>query len=154
MTARWLLLATFALSLYSAGQVWLVQLSSYPLWAYVGRNEFSAYHRAWWRSIWGVVLGPAALVTLGSVLMLWRAVPEVPAWALWASVGLQACFVLGTAVWWGPLMARLEGADAGLDQRRYRLLMSTHWLRVLVVTAYAVLLGWMMAIALRLVAAP
>ena len=65
MTARWLLLATFALSLYSAGQVWLVQLSSYPLWAYVGRNEFSAYHRAWWRSIWGVVLGPAALVTLG-----------------------------------------------------------------------------------------
>jgi hypothetical protein len=38
MIARWLLLATFALSLYGTGQVWLVQLSSYPLWAHVGRG--------------------------------------------------------------------------------------------------------------------
>ena len=58
MNARWLLLIVFALSLYGTGQVWLVQLSSYPLWRYVGEAQFPTYHQAWWRSIWGVVLAP------------------------------------------------------------------------------------------------
>lgn len=40
---EWLLLGTCALGLYGAGQVWLVQLSSYRLWTYVGANEFRAY---------------------------------------------------------------------------------------------------------------
>jgi hypothetical protein len=52
MSARWLLLGVFALGLYGTGQVWLVQLSSYPLWRYVGEAQFPAYHQAWWRSIW------------------------------------------------------------------------------------------------------
>jgi hypothetical protein len=49
MNARLLLLTVFALSLYGIGQVWLVQLSSYPLWRYVGEEQFPAYHQAWWR---------------------------------------------------------------------------------------------------------
>ena len=69
MIAKWLLLTTFALSLYATGQVWLVQLSSYPLWAHVGHGDFKDYHRAWWRSIWGVVLVPSVLTALCSVLM-------------------------------------------------------------------------------------
>ena len=31
-----LLIATCALSFYAVGQVWLVQLPAYPLWAHVG----------------------------------------------------------------------------------------------------------------------
>lgn len=152
MIASWLLLTTFALSLYATGQVWLVQLSSYPLWAHVGHGDFKDYHRAWWRSIWGVVLVPSVLTAVCSVLMLRWGVPGVPASALWFGLGLQAAFVLGTTCWWGPLMARLEAPGGGLDPYRYRLLMLTHWLRVMVITAYSALLGWMMAISLRLVA--
>ncbi len=72
MTAsHWLLLGTCALSVYGAGNIWPVQLSSYRLWTCVGPREFHAYHLAWWHSIWGVILGPAALVFLGASLMLW-----------------------------------------------------------------------------------
>ena len=46
-----LLMAACALSSYAVGQVWLVRLSAYPLWAHVGEREFHAYHGAWWRSI-------------------------------------------------------------------------------------------------------
>jgi hypothetical protein len=63
--SEWLLLGTCALSLYGMGQVWLVQQSSYRLWAYVGDREFRAYHLAWWHSIWGVILAPAAILLLG-----------------------------------------------------------------------------------------
>jgi hypothetical protein len=52
---EWLLLVTCALGLFGVGQIWLVQLSSYRLWSYVGEREFAAYHLAWWHSVWGVV---------------------------------------------------------------------------------------------------
>ncbi len=135
--SEWLLMAACALSFYGVGQVWLVQLSGYPLWTYVGEPEFHAYHRAWWRSIWGVILAPSALLVLGSALMLWLRAPGVPAWAAWVGVALQLALLLGTALWWGPLMARLEGPDGGLLPDHYRLMIASHWLRVAIVTAYA-----------------
>ena len=144
MRDQWLLLANCALSVYGVGQVWLVQLSSYPLWAYVGRHEFRAYHAAWWHGIWGVILAPAALVTIGAVLMLWWRAPNVPVWMTWLGFALQMVLVLGTALWWAPLMAHIEAPKGGLVLERYRLLMSTHWLRVFVVTAYALLVLWML----------
>jgi hypothetical protein len=140
-----LLMAACALSFYAVGQVWLVQLSAYPLWADVGEREFHAYHRAWWHSIWGVILAPSALLFVGSGLMLWLRAPGVPAWAPWSDAALQIALVLGTAIWWGPLMARLEAPGGGLLTERYQLMMTSHWLRVGIVTAYALLVLWMLA---------
>ena len=146
----WVLFVTAVLSVYGVGQVWLVQLSSYRLWAFVGAREFHVYHAAWWRSIWGVVLAPAALVSVGAALMAWRPTPGIPGWAIWLGLALQGALVLGTALWWGPLMARLEAPDGGLMLERYRLLMRTHWLRVALVTAYAGVALWMLAANARL----
>jgi hypothetical protein len=143
--SQWLLLVTFALSAYSVGNIWPVQLSSYRLWTYVGPREFHAYHLAWWHSIWGVILGPAVLVFTGAALMLWWPPPNVPTWSVRLGFGLQIALVLGTAIWWGPLMARLEDAQGGLALERFRLLMATHWLRVAIVTAYGALTLWMTA---------
>ena len=143
--SRWVLVLACALGLYAVGQVWLVQLSSYRLWPLVGEKEFRAYHAAWWRSIWGVILAPAALLTLATALMLLSPAPGVPPWATWAGCVLQAALVVGTAVWWAPLMARLETPGGGLDPRRYKLMVATHWARVAVVSAYGVLVLWMLA---------
>jgi hypothetical protein len=111
----------------------------------VGPREFHAYHLAWWHSIWGVILGPAVLVFVGALLMLWWRVPGVPTWAVWAGLALQLSLVLGTALWWGPLMARLELPNGELAVERFHLLMRTHWLRVAIVTAYGALTLWMVA---------
>jgi len=143
--SRWLLLGACALSFYAVGQVWLVQLSSYRLWPLVGEREFRAYHAAWWRGIWGVILAPAALLMLCAALIAWRPAPGVPAWATWLGCALQAALLLGTAIWWGPLMARLESSSGGLDLKRYKLMMVTHWARVGIVSAYGLLVLWMLA---------
>ena len=140
-----MLLAACALSFYGVGQVWLVQLSAYQLWSFVGDREFHAYHSAWWRSIWGVVLAPAALLIVAAPLMLWWRAPGVPAWAAWLGLALQAALLLGTALWWGPLMARLETPGGGLSPERYQLLIWTHWIRVGIVSAYGILVLWMLA---------
>jgi hypothetical protein len=42
-------------------------------------------------------------------------------------------------------MARLEAPDGGVLPERYRLLLITHWLRVAIVTAYGLVVLWMLA---------
>ena len=152
--SQWLLLATALLSVYGAGQVWLVQLSSYHLWSFVGPREFDAYHWAWWRSIWGPVIAPAALVFLGAVAMLWMRPPGVPMWSVWAGFGLEMMLAVGTALWWGPLMARVADPHSGLVAPLYRQLTLTHWLRVFLVTVYGVLASWMLVRTLLATRAP
>ncbi len=141
----WLLLGAVALGLYAGGNIWPVQLSSYRLWTYVGPREFHAYHVAWWHSIWGVILAPASLlVVLAALMLVWRP-PGVPAWAVWLGFGLQVALVLGTALYWGPLMARLSTPEGGLVRELYPRLMLSHWLRVAIVTAYGARALWMLA---------
>jgi hypothetical protein len=141
---RWLLIITVFLSVYGVGQIWLVQLSSYHLWNFVGAREFQAYHDEWWRSIWFVVMAPTILVFIASVLMLWLRPPGVPAWAVWLGFALESMLAVGTAVWWGPLMARLVDPVSGLIQPLYQELMLTHWIRVFLVTCYGLLAFWML----------
>ncbi|HEV2463515.1 MAG TPA: hypothetical protein VGT04_06905 [Acidobacteriaceae bacterium] len=143
MRNEWLLLVTTALSFYGVGNIWLVQLSSYRLFRHVGQREFHAYHVAWWHSVWTAIFIPAGLVFIGSVWMLFWRPPGVPSWALWLGFGLQIVLYGLTAVLWGPLMARLSTAEGGLVLPLYRKLMVNHWLRVAIVTAYGILLFWM-----------
>jgi hypothetical protein len=140
-----ILLAAVALSLYGVGNVWPVQVSSYRLYTHVGAREFHEYHLAWWHSIWAVILAPAIALFLTAAVMLWWRPPGVPTWSIWVGFALQLALVLGTSAWWGPLMARLEDANGSLDIERYRLLLSTHWLRVALVTAYGALSLWMLS---------
>jgi hypothetical protein len=65
------------------------------------------------------------------------------------SVVLQAALIIGTAFWWGPLMARLEGPDRSLLHERYELLMMTRWGRVTIISAHALLMLWMLTLALE-----
>lgn len=143
-SSQWLLLAVAFLSVYGVGQVWLVQVSSYYLWRYVGARELPAYHTAWWRSIWFVVLAPSIGAFVASILMLWMKPAEIPQSAVSAGAVLEGLLVIGTAIWWGPLMARLVSPSGSLIRPLYRRLMITHWIRVGLVTGYGLLVFWML----------
>jgi hypothetical protein len=140
-----LLPINLALGFYGFGVVCMVQLSAYPLWAYVGLNEIQAYHNAWWQSIWGPILFPAGMEFVGSVLMIrWR--PKyVSTRAVWLGVILQIAWVVGTAIWWAPLMMSLGSVRGEFSAIQYGELLTTHWIRVGLLTGYAILIFWMAA---------
>lgn len=140
-----LLFGTSALGMYAVGNIWFVQLVSYALWPYVGKQEAYAYHIAWWHSIWGVLFIPAGAVLLGSIAML-RVRPDgVSRQSGLVGFGLQLIVYLITAAWFAPLMARLASPDAGLSLPLYHLLMTTHWVRFALFTAYGILCVYMLA---------
>ena len=141
---QWLLLVTSALGLFGVGNVWLVQLVCYRLWPYVGQREAFNYHIAWWHSIWGVLFGPSAIVVLGAVALFWVRPANLNVRPVWVGLALLALTSVGTAAWWAPLMARLITADGRMLPYDYQLLMSTHWIRVALITAYGIAYYYML----------
>jgi hypothetical protein len=135
---QWVLLVISALGLYAVGNVWLVQLACYRLWPHVAPAEAFNYHIAWWHSIWGVLFGPSAIVVLGAVALLWMRPANLKVRLVWLGLALLVLTSVGTAIWWAPLMARLVTPDGVMLLRDYGLLMSTHWIRVALITAYGI----------------
>jgi hypothetical protein len=129
----WLLVSTVALAWYSVGFVWLVQVVAWPLFAYVGRNEFEAYHQAWWRGIRYILFVPSGLTLIGMAFLLKWTPPGVPLWTIWTSLGLYILMYVLTAVWWGPQQAKLTCTDTP----QFDLIVKTHWARTALVTGYA-----------------
>jgi hypothetical protein len=139
-TAYWLLVGTTALAWYHVGFVWLVQVVAWPLFAYVGPNEFPAYHQAWWRGIRYVLFIPTGLVFAGGLALLFVRPSGVPAWLLILAFGLNLVMWILTAGWWGPQQSRLTDPRSP----RVGLINRTHWLRTALVSGYA--LAWLAAL--------
>jgi hypothetical protein len=148
----WVLAGTAGFACVGLAQVWMVQTLCYRLWPVVGRGDFYDYHVAWWHSIWTSIFIPAGVALTGTVVLIWQRPVAMDARLVAVLVGLQALLYLGTAAWWGPLMGRLATRSEGLLADRYALLMSTHWARVAVVTASAVVAVWGVVLVGKLVA--
>ncbi len=130
--ADWVLVITTALAWYQVGFVWLVQVVAWPLFAYVGPNEFDRYHQAWWRGIRYILFLPSGLTFIGNIVLLFVRPNGVPEWLLALALGLFVSMYVLTAVWYGPEQARLtDPASARLSR-----LNRSHWARTALVSAY------------------
>ncbi len=135
----WIQLVNLATCCYNMGTIWMTQLG-WRLWAHVGRDEFPAYHRAWWfgvRGIQPVIFPSFILSTLGSFAQLRQRPARVPAWAAWLGALLQVAAWVSTGAWWGRWQGQLENVrreDGSLDPL-YERILSTHWARVALITA-------------------
>jgi hypothetical protein len=157
-----LMLINLCLAMCGVGQVWLVQVSSYPLWAHVGEGEFRDYHIAWWHSIWFPIFIPVGLSILCTMSLFWFRPGEVSRASVWSLIIILILTYGLTTIWWAPLMA-LIGASAeeipgilgwapllrflGLENysqgELMQMLLSTHWLRLALVTLYGILIARM-----------
>lgn len=129
----WLLILTLVLAWYHVGFVWLVQVVAWPLFAYVGPNEFNTYHQAWWRGIRYILFVPSALTFIGAILLLHWTPSGVTHSILWIALAQYILTYVLTAVWWGPQQARLTRTDTP----QFSLVIETHWVRTALVTGYA-----------------
>lgn len=143
-SADWVLIWTTALAWYHVGFVWLVQVVAWPLFGYVGRNEFEAYHRAWWRGIRYVLFVPSGLAFIGGLYLLFASPQGVPEWLLALAFGMYVLMYVLTAIWWGPQQAKLTDTRSP----RFRLILRTHWVRTALVSANA--LCFLVAVILRM----
>jgi hypothetical protein len=130
------LLAQAFASLALTGLIWCIQVVHYPLFAAVGRDEFTRYEADHARLI-TLVVGPLMLVELAAALWLAAVRPAgVPAWMAWTGLALVAAIWLSTAAIQVPCHAKLA---AGFDAEVHARLVSSNWIRTVAWTARGLL---------------
>jgi hypothetical protein len=143
--SQWVLILTFAATLYGVGNIWMTELG-WRLWPYVAPSDFDAYHKAWWAMIKPVVFPVAAVAFFGAIALIWWRPDGVSSTAVWLNAVIQVLIYALTAIFWGRWQAQTHYATlpgGGLDPMYLRG-MSTHWIRAILITLSGVMVFWML----------
>lgn len=146
---RWslvILIVAVALACANVGQILLTHVN-YMSWARIGPAEMDAVHQSWSKAV-DVIIMPLSITSAVSVVAvaLLRH-PRVPWWSIALAIGLQvATFVTSFTMWavWQNQIGQsglVRMPDGSLNPV-YERIMDTHWLRIALMVAFAlVLLG-------------
>ncbi len=142
-TQLMLLLAHACVTWFLVGLIWTVQVVHYPLFALVGREDYSAYQRSHMNRITWIV-GPAMIAELG--LAAWLVLASIePRWMALSGLSLVVLIWASTAIAQGPMHAKLVN---GFDPRLHGALVGSNWVRTLAWTARGILAAGLLAVSL------
>ncbi len=146
METKLVLLTNAAATLFLVGLIWMVQVVHYPLFNMADRANFSAFEAAHSNRI-SVIVGPAMLLEMVTAGWLLLARPDgIPPWTLWVGAALVGLVWFVTGFVSVPQHAILS---AGFDQRAYRTLVDTNWIRTIAWTLRGALVVWMLYTTMR-----
>jgi hypothetical protein len=141
------LLVNDALAFVNVGLIWMMQLQIYPLWAFVGKAQWVAYHAEHWRRVRWFVFPPVFLQFALAVALVGIRLPTLGERLAWLNLGLQTLTHLLTWRIWAPLQIRLS-TSKGDHPRLLSELLRSHWSRTALVTACGLVALWMVVAAL------
>ncbi|WP_119271990.1 hypothetical protein [Taklimakanibacter deserti] len=134
-TANLFLLLWAALAFWVLGQIWLVQIVIYPLFAEVGAADYIRYHRSYTRRIpLPVILPGFASFLLPALLAVYG--PAVPLWMSAANIMAGLAGLLVTVLLEIPRHARLE--KGGRNDAIISELIRYNWPRTVSISLQAV----------------
>jgi hypothetical protein len=143
MSASTFLLLNLALAFYLVGAIWAHEADIFRNWRVLDSENFLRLQKAHWRKLPYWIFAPLAAALAGSVILIWYHPAGSPAWAIWGNLGCQLLSHLLTAIFWGRWQARLSKDTAGGESQYLVKILRTHWIRTLLINAYAfILLGW------------
>lgn len=135
-TSELLLLLWAVLVFWVLGQIWLVQIAVYPLFAQVGAAEYVDYHRFYTSRIPLPVIIPGfASFLLPVPLALFG--PIVPVWMSAANIAAGVAGLLVTVLLAIPRHNRLE--EGGKNETTIAELIRYNWPRTLSISSQAVI---------------
>lgn len=141
-----LLIANLVSTWYMVGLIWMVQIVHYPLFAKVGSEQFVGYQISH-QSLTTLVVGPPMLIEIATaVLLIWIRPAAVPAWMVFAALGLLAIVWASTAFLQVPCHDKLTN---GFDASVHSQLVLSNWIRTVGWTARGILVTWMLALVLN-----
>jgi hypothetical protein len=141
------LLANVALAFYLVGCIWAHEVDIFPSWKLLDDQSFPHVQQMHWRKLPYWVFAPLGVAFAGSIALVWYHPAGSPAWAIWTNLGLQLLSHVLTALTWGRWQAGLSKDPLGSRSPYLTKILRTHWMRTLIVNAYAVVLFiWMVQV--------
>ena len=146
MDSRIVILLHLIATVFMTGVIWIIQILHYPLLNMVGRENFVAYEAAHTNLITLVVM-PAMLLELILTAVIFFAPPaSIPSSLNWLNAVLLGIIWLSTAFLQVPQHSILAG---GFDEKAYRTLVNSNWIRTVAWSAKAVIATLMVWLVIR-----
>jgi hypothetical protein len=138
------LILNLALAFYNVGTIWAMELDIFRSWKLVGA-DFHKAQEAHWRKLPYWIFTPVGLALFGSIILTWYHPAGSPAWAIWGVLLAQVISLVLTAIFWGQWQAKLSKDVLGTQSPYLAKILKTHWIRTLLINAYAfILLFWVL----------
>jgi len=137
------LVLNLALAFYNVGTIWAHEVDIFRTWKLVDANSFHRVQPVHWRKLPYWVLMPVGLALVGSIILIWYRPANSPEWAVWGALGCQIASLALTAAFWGKWQAKLSNDPLGPASPYLFKILSTHWVRTLLINAYGfIFLAW------------
>jgi hypothetical protein len=134
-----LLLASLGTTWFLTGLIWTIQVDGYPLFAFVGREAFTAFESEHTSRITPLVGPVMAAELLLAIALVFDRPMTMPLWLAWIGAGTVGVIWISTGFVQVPLHDRL---GRGFDADAHRLLVTTNWVRTIAWTLRAGSLTW------------
>jgi len=140
MGTKIFLLLNLALGFYNVGTIWAHEIDIFRSWKLADPRSFHEIQLVHWRKLPYWVLGPVGIALLGSIALLWYHPSGSPLWAIWGVFLCQFVSIVLTAIFWGRWQAKLSQDPLASGSPYLSAILKTHWVRTLLINAYALLL--------------
>jgi len=134
------LLLNLALGFYNVGTIWAHEVDIFRTWKLLNANDFHNVQRVHWRKLPYWIFTPVGLALIGGLALIWYHPAGSPRWAIWGAVLCQVLSLVLTAIFWGRWQAKLAQDSRGSESPYLGRILRTHWIRTLLVSAYALML--------------
>lgn len=131
-----LLVVALAVAACSVGAIFLTH-AHYTMWAELTADQLAPIHTRWYHDVVAGFIHPTSGLSavLAVALLVFRH-PRVPWWLLGLGAAVLAAVFATSMLMWARWQDQIGETD--VLGRPYELIMDTHWLRITLVTAYAV----------------
>jgi hypothetical protein len=148
MTSTAFLVLNLALAFYNAGTIWAHEVDIFRTWRLVDAKDFRAVQSTHWKKLPYWIFTPVALALAGGVALIWFHPAGSPQWAIWGNLACQVLSLVLTALFWARWQAKLSQDPLGPKSPHLARILSTHWLRTLLINAAAFIqLAWLLRVA-------
>jgi hypothetical protein len=140
------LILNLALAFYNVGTIWAMEVDIFRSWKLVSA-DFHKVQEAHWKKLPYWIFTPVGLALIGSIALIWYHPIGSPSWAIWGVLLAQVTSLVLTAIFWGQWQAQLSKDALGSQSPYLAKILKTHWVRTLLINAYAlILLVWVLQV--------
>jgi hypothetical protein len=137
------LLVNLALAFYNVGTIWAHEVDIFRSWKFVPADAFHQVQEVHWRKLPYWVLLPFGLALIGSIALIWYHPDNSPEWPGGCALGCLIASYILTGLLWARWQAKLSKDPLGPASPYLEKILSTHWIRTLLINAYAfILFAW------------
>jgi len=135
------------LATYNAGNMMCLQIQHYPLYPFVGRENFKSYMNANNKAAFIPAVLPGMFMLLLSIILMFFRPPFMTKPEAIASLVLNIIAFISTFKWQRKLQSDM--ADTGFAEEKIKLLLSTNWIRTIAFILLGILSIWILVMAVK-----